>query len=230
MGITLLVMFLNAMAGPDYVQSRKTESCLHRLSFFSILLTQFTPSASPAPGNIVNFTGTIVGTREIQLQWEWSGERNISHFEIQHSTNGRTFTSLAQVKTKFGADAKDPYLFRHANPVNGRNFYRIKTLYQNKTSTYSDIIPLVLEVNNSEEKDVKLYPNPSTNGSVYFSAKGKEVAAYQLFIFDMDAKLIKTVKIITNQTTIIKDLPKGTYMYDIMKDDERISKGQLIIK
>lgn len=220
MGITLLVMLMNASAGSPYTQISKDDSYLHRHSFF-----HFYPDLS-----IVNFSGTIVGGKEVQLYWEVSGDKNISHFEIQHSSNGRTFTSLAQIKMKFGTEAKEPFSFRHENPVNGRNFYRIKTLYQNKTSVYSDIIPLVLEVNNVELKEVKLYPNPSTGGSVYFSAKGKDMAIYQLYIFDMDAKLIRTVKIITNQTTIIKDLAKGTYLYDILKDDERVGKGQLIIK
>lgn len=186
--------------------------------------------SSPRPiPPVVNLTASIIQQKEIQLQWGITQPRDISHFEIQHSSNGRSFSSIGIVKLKLGSDAAElVYAFQHLRPVKGRNFYKIKTVFLNKTNEQSEIVPVIFSDIADSTREVKVFPNPS-KGTVYFSAESNEVAQYQLYLFDIEGKLLRQKMILANQTALISALQRGTYLFEIFKNDERIDRGQLIV-
>lgn len=180
------------------------------------------------PPVLSNVTATVHDRKEVHLQWESAPEQTISYFEIQHSVNGRIYSSIGIIK------AKDTHQFVHHNPVKGRNFYRIKVVFTNKTFENSPIVPVVVEQKEGEEKEASVYPNPVENGTLFFSTRAElsssQISSYQLFVFDLEGHLVKQKMIISNQTTLISDLKKGTYIFEIFKNDDRIDQGQLIVR
>jgi hypothetical protein len=81
----------------------------------------------------------------------------------------------------------------------------------------------------SRKHKIKLYP--SVNQQVlFFSAKGAEGKVYQLYLFDIDGKLAKQVNIRNKQTTVLNNIEKGDYLFEVFSDDERIENGQVIIR
>jgi hypothetical protein len=75
---------------------------------------------------------------------------------------------------------------------------------------------------------VKLYPNPSYNGTITVSSNIEE--AVTLYVFDLDGKLVHQVSISNKQKQMINGLKKGTYMYNVQNKDENIDGGKIIIK
>lgn len=93
---------------------------------------------------------------------------------------------------------------------------------------YSDTIVIKKQTVNKKIK-VKLYP--SANQQVlFFSATGEAGKVYQLFLFDLDGKLVKQVNIRNKQTTVLNNIGKGDYLYEVFSDDDRIENGQLLVK
>ena len=76
---------------------------------------------------------------------------------------------------------------------------------------------------------IKLYPDAGQE-VLFFSASGKEGKVYQLFLFDIEGNLVKQVSVKNKQTTIIKDFLKGTYLFEVFSDDERIENGQVMVR
>jgi Secretion system C-terminal sorting domain len=76
---------------------------------------------------------------------------------------------------------------------------------------------------------VKLYPNASQE-VIFFSASGTEGKNYQLFVFDLEGKLVKQTQIKNKQTTIISNIEKGDYLFEVFSDDERIENGNLSVR
>ncbi|MGV3767356.1 MAG: T9SS type A sorting domain-containing protein [Chitinophagaceae bacterium] len=180
---------------------------------------------------VTGLTASLVNNKEVQLQWELSDEKNILHFEIQHSTNGRSFSAVGIVKFKLNTEAeKAAYTFLHTQPVSGRNYYRIKTVYLNRSTEQSVIVPVQYSTDAKDRKEAVVFPNPSANGIVYFSTTSSRSAQYQLYVFDLDGKLVRQKLVQSNQTTILQQLSKGTYLFEIFKNDERIDSGQLIVR
>jgi hypothetical protein len=93
---------------------------------------------------------------------------------------------------------------------------------------YGDTIVIKKQTVNKKIK-IKLYP--SANQQVlFFSATGEAGKVYQLFVFDLDGKLVKQVNIRNKQTTVLNNIGKGDYLYEVFSDDDRIENGQLLVK
>ncbi len=88
---------------------------------------------------------------------------------------------------------------------------------------------LVQKQLSSKKHKIKLYPN-ANHQVLFFSANGEEGKVFQLFLFDIDGKLIKQVNILNSQVTVLNRIDKGNYTFDVFSDDERIESGHLIVK
>jgi hypothetical protein len=75
---------------------------------------------------------------------------------------------------------------------------------------------------------IKLYPNPSTNGTVQVMSnmQGK----LHFYVFDAEGTLLHQAVIRGKEKHTIKNLKKGIYLYDAFYNDEGIEHGKLIVK
>ena len=95
--------------------------------------------------------------------------------------------------------------------------------------TYSHDTILVQKQITSKKPRIKLYPDAEQD-VLFFSVRGSEGKVYQLFLFDVAGKLIKQANIKSKQTTVIDNIEKGNYLFEVFSDDERIENGQVIIR
>ena len=65
---------------------------------------------------------------------------------------------------------------------------------------------------------------------VFFSVRGEEGKVYQLFVFDFQGKLVHQTETRNKQTTILKGIQKGSYLFEVFSDDKRIGNGQIAIR
>lgn len=85
----------------------------------------------------------------------------------------------------------------------------------------------------SKKYKIRLYPN-ATHEVLFFSASGSASQAdgkvYQLYLFDLDGNLVKQANIRNKQTTVLNNIEKGRYMFEVFSDDERIETGHLFVR
>ena len=91
------------------------------------------------------------------LNWKTADERNVSHFDIEKSTNAKTWTTIGQQKAQNteGYAFTDEHAFEASNSV----FYRLKMVDTDGTFRYSPVRQLV----STKTVDLKVYPNPAKN-------------------------------------------------------------------
>ncbi|HUR10880.1 MAG TPA: T9SS type A sorting domain-containing protein [Flavitalea sp.] len=87
---------------------------------------------------------------------------------------------------------------------------------------------VVQKIITSSKYKVRLYPN-ANHQVLFFSASGRQGKVYQLFVFDMEGKLVKRANIRNKETSVVNNLDKGVYLFEVFSDDERIENGQLFI-
>lgn len=95
--------------------------------------------------------------------------------------------------------------------------------------TYSNDTILVQKQVTSKKHRIKLYPNAEQD-VLFFSVRGSEDKVYQFFLFDVNGNLVRQANIKGRQTTVIDNIEKGNYLFEVFSDDERIENGQVIIK
>ena len=118
-------------------------------------LSIFTHSDLNLPVTLVSFNakkeGSVVG-----LAWATTEETNSDYFEVQRSSNGKSWNRLGSVKSHGESKVLVNYGFVDENPGAGENLYRLKMVDNDKTFTYSAIRNIVFEGNS----DFIPYPNP----------------------------------------------------------------------
>lgn len=92
---------------------------------------------------------------------------------------------------------------------------------------YADSIVVQKKMTSKKHK-VKLFPN-AKHEALFFNAAGEEGRVYQFYLFNVEGKLVKQANIKNNQTTIVRDLEKGSYLFEVFSNDERIENGQVIV-
>ncbi len=88
---------------------------------------------------------------------------------------------------------------------------------------------MINKVQGTRKYKIKLYPN-ATNEVLFFTVSGEEDKIYQLFVFDVDSKLIKQTMVRNRQTSFITKFSKGEYTYEVFSNDQRIENGSVVIK
>lgn len=81
----------------------------------------------------------------------------------------------------------------------------------------------------SKKHRIKLYPGVEQD-VLFFSVRGSEEKVYQLFLFDVAGNLVRQANIKGKQTTVIDNIEKGNYLFEVFSEDERIENGQVIIR
>ena len=114
--------------------------------------------APPLPINLISFTGRAVNSSDNHLLWRTASEQMFSHFDVQHSTNGRIFASVGKVNAGLNA-----YNFTHT-AGSGKNYYRLQMVNRDGSFTYSNI----LMIGRGAVKSPSVYPT-ITNGQFVVS-------------------------------------------------------------
>jgi myo-inositol-hexaphosphate 3-phosphohydrolase len=76
---------------------------------------------------------------------------------------------------------------------------------------------------------IALYPDADQK-AVFFSVRGTEGKVYQLYVFDVEGKLVHQAETRNKETIVVKGIDKGVYQFEVMSDDERIGNGQIAIR
>ncbi len=78
----------------------------------------------------------------------------------------------------------------------------------------------------SKKHKIRLYPD-ADHAVLFFSATGEQGRQYQLFLFDVDGKLVRQVNVRDKQTTVLNMNSKGVFLFEVFSNDERIENGQV---
>ena len=85
------------------------------------------------------FRGRLVGNRSY-LNWSATGEHNLSHYDVEKSTDGKIFKKISSLTAKNIAEAD--YNFADPETVIDNTYYRIKVYDNNNVFKYSGVVLL----------------------------------------------------------------------------------------
>jgi hypothetical protein len=106
---------------------------------------------------LLSFTATPVKTG-IQLTWKTENESNLTGFIIERQDGSKEFVGLNSMVSNSGGT----YSYIDKSPFTGINYYRIKQNDPFDQISYSNIISIKTNINNSVNQLFTLYPNPVT--------------------------------------------------------------------
>ena len=123
----------------------------------------------------------------IEIDFTNFTESDVVNYTIERSANGNQFTSLAQLNPVRNDGGKAAYSFIDTHPINGENFYRIRSLEVNGNIFYSIIVKVSTFIFND---GITIYPNPVNNNRLSFKIAGLPAGIYLLTITNAAAQTI----------------------------------------
>jgi len=143
-------------------------------------------SVTPLPVELISFEPKCIDNQTV-IKWTTAAEINNSHFEIQHSTDGDSWSTIDSVQ---GA-GNSTTVINYEQPIKVNSnqevdYYRLKQVDFDGKSAHSDIKPCSCD---GGLEITSLYPNPS-DGEVNILINSTEGGTLSLKIYDTLGKLI----------------------------------------
>lgn len=158
---------------------------------------------------------------QVNLWWSSLNEVNTGFFEVERSTDGKTFTTISTVTAKATPGANS-YDFIDPNPLFSEvAYYRLKIVDKDGAFRYSSISV----VNSRLKGKIALYPNPAHRLLELTHNRANAKAAVE--IFTMDGRKVITQKLMANTTKTSVDvsgLSAGTYLLHIVDGKDLVIK------
>ncbi|MBT1687454.1 beta strand repeat-containing protein [Dawidia soli] len=149
----------------DQVAGTVTVSTVTNFSPFTLGSTdQFTP----LPLQWIDFTAQRAGAG-VALHWITEKERNASHFEVERSEDGRTFTQVGTVPALNGDNQNDYDFFDSQANMQTRYYYRIRQVDLDQQGSYSDV-RTVFEITGEQSTKARwsIQPNPVVDRVTFY--------------------------------------------------------------
>lgn len=102
--------------------------------------------------------------KSILLNWQTNTELNSDYFDIQKSTDGKSWISLGKVNAQRNSSEPNLYQYSDFEPFFGLNYYRLKMIDFDGSFEYSPIEGVVFE----HAIELTIFPNPNSGEFTLF--------------------------------------------------------------
>lgn len=167
--------------------------------------------AAPLPVELVFFRAKANGST-VDLTWRTASETNNDYFTIERSADAGEWTIVTTVPGKGNSTTRTDYGVVDDNPVIGTNYYRLKQTDFDGTFTYSEVVSVVVEMN----ENVQVYPNPAHES---FTIKAS---------FELDPALIRLFDQVGKQVTVVTQ--PGSNRNQLQVDSSLLTPGLYLLQ
>lgn len=162
----------------------------------------------------------------VQIEWSNLTERDLTSYVVERSSNGSTYTEIAQQAPRSNYNDKQSYTSFDATPSMGINYYRVKVLEINGKVIYSKVIKVDIA---KTAQGFSLYPNPVKGNTVSVSLNNK-AGQYNVKISTNSGQQVYNVKFnhqggsMTQTIELPSSVKPGVYNIVISGDNYREAK------
>ncbi len=167
---------------------------------------------SVLPVSWETFTASLEPGKTVLLNWTVAQQTNNKGYSIERSSDGANWESIGFRDDVEGENSSATYSFTDANPVSGKNYYRIHQEDLNGNSSYSIIQTLDIETTGT----VAVWPNPAKNIVNIKQGGNSEVFNINAEIFNQSGQKVSVSQLHSGINTVnIASLPSGFYIVHI---------------
>ncbi|MEZ0483802.1 ExeM/NucH family extracellular endonuclease [Fibrella aquatica] len=131
---------------------------------------------TPLPVRLVDFRATVAGD-QVTLAWETATEQNVSHFLVERSRDAREFSAIGQVSATGNTMARKAYGLIDNQPIDGINYYRLRTVDRDGSSETSKIVAVTVD---EITQAMTLMGNPIDSHQIQLAVRNMAGATYHL--------------------------------------------------
>ena len=169
---------------------------------------------------------TADGANKVALTWETASEKDVTNFNVERSDDGKVFTKIGAAIPANNKVTKSSYTAYDDKPLNGVSYYRIRQTDVDGKTSVTKIESVTLNSKKAVGK-FTFYPNPIQKGtplSILTDVQG----AFDFKVIDMTGRVMYNQKLQGNTELKGLTLAGGTYLYEILSGEQRVS-GKIFV-
>jgi hypothetical protein len=142
-------------------------------------------SSSPVPVRFTNISAQAQSAHSISVSWQTGVESGISYYEVERSTDGKTFSSIGQVAAK--GTGTGSYSLVDAGAISGAYYYRVKGVGVSGEVEYSAVVKVTV---GSAAPGIAVYPNPVKGGHISLELDNQPAGSYTVRLLGINGQEI----------------------------------------
>ena len=168
----------------------------------------------------------------IEVEWKVSNQLNVNNYEIQKSTDGRTFVTIGSKIAISNTQLEKTYTFTDVQVVPGANYYRIKSVDNSGAYKYSIIVKVNI---GNFVSAVTVWPNPIQGNSMNVQFVNEAAGEYGVRLTNVLGQIVFSKQInhaggsATQTVSLPKGLISGTYQMQVIAPDNKTQVQKVII-
>ncbi|MGF1532914.1 MAG: T9SS type A sorting domain-containing protein [Bernardetiaceae bacterium] len=186
------------------------------------------------PLNLLDFSAQWTNDRRrVQIQWITTQERDLDHFTLERSTDGKHFVHLGRLSATGYTTAMQAYTFTDEQPPFWVSviYYRLRSTDVDGTSYYSPVRAVFVD---TPETGLAFFPNPVQQGTpleVVWSAEqpaGIEIKVFNALGQALDSYRLEQQAGQNHFRLPTRHLPAGVYVLWMMEQEKLITRKFIV--
>ncbi len=182
--------------------------------------------------DITSFKANKVNDAVIDIKWVTQNEKNNRKYELQKSTDGKTFRGVAQFAGKTTQTGSYSYSYAVQPTDNGKTvLFRIKQIEENGTAKFSIIN--AVRPGNKKGTQPGIYPNPAKGATNLLFSNTKR-SNWEVSVYTVSGQMLKRYNFtnaLTGKINTAQEFEKGIYMVkSVNKTTQEQFVQQLIVQ
>jgi hypothetical protein len=161
--------------------------------------------------------------KDIVVEWKVENESNLKQYDVEKSVDGSNYATNNTVVAKNAAASV--YQFLDEKPVDGYNYYRVKSTDINGKMAYSTVVKVLI---GKMKQEISVYPNPIVNGVINLQLLNQPAGKYGIRLISNNGQVITSKEINhpagngSESIQLNKYLSGGIYELEVTKPDGNI--------
>ncbi|RNI27345.1 T9SS C-terminal target domain-containing protein [Rufibacter immobilis] len=158
------------------------------------------------PVELISFTAKAKGAN-VQLHWSTATEKNNDYFQVERSTDGKSFTAIGKVTGNGNSNILQNYGFLDTSAPQGTSYYRLKQVDFDGQHEYTKTVVVNKAVMTEGLAQVGVSPNPFSQ-KLSFTVNSTQARTLTVELHDLNGKLIlhENVQVPVGESMLTRDL------------------------
>lgn len=179
---------------------------------------------SPLPVELTDLSTNCTDDKKVILSWSTASEHNSSHFIVERTLDGQTWSQVATVKAAGSSNDMLTYSTIDQERITETAYYRLTQVDVDGVSKVYDLVSIKCEDLN-DKNSIRTFPNPSNSDFYVEVVSSQEIENATLKMLDAHGAVVSTIDVKLNRGITLINIENNTFapgMYYIMIENDQV--------